>query len=126
MDPARIIPLYSLTSLQQERAARDGATTYHSYLSNDKLFARASDGQSMDASGLIPHRATDDARAERTWLTKLPEFVAIMYGTSAKPCNTSLELLRTYCEQYERNVALEAEIATARAAEAVPVEDDAV
>ena len=89
IDPARIIPTYGLANLQQEKDGtgdKAGTKVKHGYLSNGALFALATDGRDMKAAGLTAHRATDDAKAERTWLQKLPELTSIMFGAEKKTC----------------------------------------
>ena len=111
IDPARIIPKYKMTEYQHpkkgaraESAAGAGEGT--SYLSNAAMFEKAT-GKTMLAAKLIQHRALDDAKAEREWLTKLPLMADIMFGVSSagarRPCSVSVHSFRTYFEQYAKN-----------------------
>ena len=109
IDPARIIPTYGLANLQQEKDGtgdKAGTKVKHGYLSNGALFALATDGCDMKAAGLTAHRATDDAKAERTWLQKLPELTSIMFGAEKKACGITTAQYRAYHDQYDRNTAL--------------------
>ena len=108
IDPARIIPKYGITALQHAKpgkGSKAGTTVYHQYLNNDALYARATGGRDMQANGLTAHRATDDAKAERTWLKRLPELTAIMFGAEKKPCGVTMAQYRAYHDQYDRNAA---------------------
>ena len=108
IDPARIIPKYGITALQHAKpgkGSKAGTTVYHQYLNNDALYARATGGRDMQANGLTAHRATDDAKAERTRLKRLPELTAIMFGAEKKPCGVTMAQYRAYHDQYDRNAA---------------------
>jgi hypothetical protein len=104
IDPGRIIPLHRITSLQHKKAGKGGITTYSGYQSNEKLFKMANDDKEMAQCGLIPHRALDDAKAERNWLTKLPELTQALYGENPRlQCGVSLRKFQIYAEQYEKH-----------------------
>jgi len=60
----------------------------------------------MKAAGLAEHRATDDAKAERTWLQKLPDMTAIVFGADRKACGITMAQYRAYHDQYDKNAAL--------------------
>ena len=106
IDPARFIPQHHITGLQHNKPnKRDGAPVYSGYLKNEDLFKLASNGQSMADCGLRPHRALDDAKAERVWL-KLPVLEPILFGSSPRlPCAVSLASFRKYFEQYAKHKA---------------------
>jgi DNA polymerase III epsilon subunit-like protein len=104
IDPGRIIPLHKITSLQHKKAGKGGITTYSGYQSNEKLFKMANDDKEMAQCGLIPHRALDDAKAERNWLTKLPELTQALNGENPRlQCGVSLRKFQIYAEQYEKH-----------------------
>jgi len=53
---------------------------------------------------LVAHRAPDDAKAERIWLTDLPAISAIFFtGQAMVKCAISAADFRKYHEQYQRN-----------------------
>ena len=109
IDPARIIPTYGLTALQQEKEGtgdKAGTKVKHGYLGNGALYALATGGVDMKAAGLAEHRATDDAKAERTWLQKLPDMTAIVFGADRKACGITMAQYRAYHDQYDKNAAL--------------------
>jgi len=67
------------------------------------LFRKANEGKGMLECHFTPHRALDDAKAERNWLTKLPELTQALYGDSPRlECGVSLQKFRIYAEQYEK------------------------
>ena len=86
IDPARFIPQHGVRELQN-----DGK----SYKSNETLYEMAMGGP-MEAHGLRPHRALDDAKAERAWM---PLISSTLHSL---PCATPLHDLRIYIEQYDR------------------------
>jgi len=103
IDPGRIIPLHKITSLQHKKTGKDGSIKYTGYLCNDMLFRKANEGKGMLECHFTPHRALDDAKAERNWLTKLPELTQALYGQSPRlECGVSLQKFRIYAEQYEK------------------------
>jgi len=55
---------------------------------------RVTGGEKMSDIGLTAHRALDDAKAERPWLTELTEFLSIVYGQEKKKCVISLKEFR--------------------------------
>jgi len=100
IDPGRIIPFHKITALQHSKTGKAGSTTYSGYLSNDKLFKLANDDKEMGQCGLIPHRALDDAKAERNWLTKLPQLTQALYGDNPRlECGIFLQKFQIYAEQ---------------------------
>jgi hypothetical protein len=103
IDPGRIIPLHKITSLQHKKTGKDGSTNYSGYLANDMLFRLSNESKGMGECGFTPHRALDDAKAERNWLTKLPELTQALYGDNPRlECGVSLQKFRSYAEQYEK------------------------
>jgi hypothetical protein len=51
---------------------------------------------------LTPHRALDDAKAERIWLKGLPGFTDVLFGRDpARPCSISLSAFAKYRAQKE-------------------------
>ncbi len=106
IDPARFIPQHRVTGLQHSKPNKTGgALVCSGYLKNEDLFKLASNGKSMVDCGLRPHRALDDAKAERAWL-KLPILTPILFGSSPRlPCAVSLASFRKYFEQYAKHIA---------------------
>ena len=103
IDPGRIIPLHKITSLQKPKMGKDGATTYSGYQSNEMLFRLANESKGMEECGLTLHRALHDAKAERNWLTKLPQLSQALYGDNPRlQCGVSLQKFQIYAEQYEK------------------------
>jgi DNA polymerase III epsilon subunit-like protein len=111
IDPARFIPKYKMVEYQHPKKVTDdesaaGAGAGRSYLSNAAMFELAT-GKTMHASNLIQHRALDDAKAEREWLTKLPRMADIMFGVSSadarQKCSASVDSFRAYFDQYANN-----------------------
>jgi hypothetical protein len=103
IDPGRIIPLHKITSLQKPKTGKDGTTTYSGYQSNEMLFRLANESKGMEECGLTLHRALDDAKAERNWLTKLPQLTQALYGDNPRlQCGVSLRKFQIYAEQYEK------------------------
>ena len=80
------------------------------------LYKKATGGE-MSSQLLTAHRATDDAKAERLWMQRLPEFSEIMVGTSRKACGISMEKYREYDDQYELYGRKDAELARLQAEE---------
>jgi hypothetical protein len=68
---------------------KDGITTYSRYQSNEMLFRLANESKGMEECGLTLHRALHDAKAERNWLTKLPQLA--LYVDSRLQCGVSLQ-----------------------------------
>ena len=103
IDPGRIIPLHKITSLQKPKTGKHGTTTYSGYQSNEMLFRLANESKGMEECGLTPHRALHDAKAERSWLTKLPQLTKALYGDDPRlQCGVSLRKFQIYAEQYEK------------------------
>ena len=90
VDPARFIPQYGIRELQ-----KDGK----GYKSNEALYEMATQG-TMESHGLCPHRALDDAKAERAWMPLIAHALATL------PCATPLQCLREYVEQYDKHKQL--------------------
>ena len=106
IDPGRIIPFHKITSLQHAKTGKGGATTYTGYLSNEKLFKLANEDKEMAQCKLTAHRALDDAKAERDWLTKLPQLTKALYGDNPRlECGISLQKFQIYAEQYAKRKA---------------------
>ena len=57
-------------------------------------------------------RALDDAKAERLWLTTLPEFSDMFFGAEKVKCSISLQALRKYHEEYQKHRAFKKSLAT--------------
>ena len=103
IDPARFIPQHGIKELQHAKEGV-GGSTHSGYLKNEDLYRMAT-GKSMEENGLCPHRALDDAKAEREWLS-LPAVITALYGSAPRlPCAVSLASYRTYSEQYEKHRA---------------------
>jgi hypothetical protein len=103
IDPGRIIPFHKITSLQHAKTGKGGATTYSGYLSNEKLFKLANEDKEMGQCNLTAHRAVDDAKSERDWLTKLPQLTQALYGDNPRlECGISLQKFKIYAEQYAK------------------------
>jgi hypothetical protein len=103
IDPGRFIPLHKITSLQKPKTGKDGTTTYSGYQSNEMLFRLANESKGMEECGLTLHRALDDAKAERNWLTKLPQLTQALYGDTPRlQCGISLQKFQIYAEQYAK------------------------
>ena len=68
-------------------------------MKNEELFKLASGGKDMKAMGMTPHRALDDAKAERYWLTGLPEFEKLFFGPEKALCSISLAAFSKYHKQ---------------------------
>jgi len=103
IDPGRIIPLHKITSLQKPKTGKDGITTYSGYQSNEMLFRLANESKGMEECGLTLHRALDDDKAERNWLTKLPQLTQALYNDNPRlQCGVSLRKFQIYAEQYEK------------------------
>ena len=66
-------------------------------------------GTTIHDANLIQHRALDDAKEEREWLTKLPRMADIMFGVCSadarKPCSVFVDSFRAYFDQYAINSA---------------------
>ena len=60
-------------------------------------------GKNMKESGWTAHRALDDAKSERSWLTELPRFSEMFFGDGKVKCVISLQAFRTYHEQYQKH-----------------------
>ena len=103
LDGKFIIPAYSITSMRHSIRNHDGSVKSGSYLSNSALYQLARGGEAMRLSGLMVHRATDDAKAERYWTTHLPVLTDVMFGEPRRPCGISIDAYRTHHEQYERH-----------------------
>jgi hypothetical protein len=98
VDTARVIPEYGIKKLQPEGRGGKGG-----YLKNDALYSMATTSTMKD-QGLTAHRALDDAKAERVWVTKLPEVGAAFFGDSPRlKCGISLEAVTRYHEQYKKH-----------------------
>ncbi len=105
IDPGRFIPLHKITSLQHEKKDKKGELIFTGFLSNEVLF-RMAEKRGMEEIGLTPHRALDDAKAERLWLTKLPAVKEALFdGSPRLPCGISIGKFRTNAEQFEKNKA---------------------
>ena len=102
IDPARIIIAHELTQWQHPPTKTGGK--HRLYLSNDRLFELTTQ-QTMAAythEKLTPHRALDDAKAERIWLKGLPGFTDVLFGRDPqRPCSISLEAFKKYRDQKE-------------------------
>ncbi len=103
IDPAIIIPLYKVTELQHPPTNKGGNHT--SYLKNGVLFKMATGREMDEDEDLTPHRALDDAKAEREWMMNLKPFDDLLFGDGAqqRPCVISMADVRAYCAQYEKN-----------------------
>lgn len=105
IDPGRFIPFHKITDLQQRKMGKGGEEKFSGYLSNEYLFRMAAK-MSMEQSGLTPHRALDDAKAERTWLIKLPQLEKVLFGSASRlQCGISLANFRVYAEQSVKHKA---------------------
>jgi len=103
LDSARIIPLHKITSLQKQKTGKGDTITYSGYQSNEMLFRLANESKGMKECGLTLHKALDDAKAERIWLTKLPQLTQALYGDNPRlQCGVSLRKFQIYAEQYEK------------------------
>jgi hypothetical protein len=103
LDPARIIPLHKITSLQKQKTGKDDTITYSGYQSNEMLFRLANESKGMEECGLTLHKALDDAKAERIWLTKLPQLTQALYGDTPRlQCGVSMRKFQIYADQYEK------------------------
>ncbi len=79
-------------------AAKKGELKFTGFLSNEVLF-RIAEKRGMEEIGLTPHRALDDAKAERLWLTKLPAVKETLFGSSPRlPCGISIGKARRATE----------------------------
>jgi len=105
IDPAIIIPLYKVTELQHPPETEGGKHTR--YLSNGVLFKMATGKEMGEGDDLTPHRALDDAKAEREWMMNLKPFDKLLFGDGAQqhPCVLSMADVGAYCAQYEKNRA---------------------
>lgn len=103
IDPARFIPQHKITALQIPKAGINGGPPTHSgYLKNEELYKMAT-GKTMQENGLCPHRALNDAKAEREWL-KLPAVTNALFGSTPRlQCAVSLVSFRAYSEQYKKH-----------------------
>jgi hypothetical protein len=98
IDTARVIPEYGIKKLQPEGRGGKGG-----YLKNDALYSMAT-ASTMKDQGLTAHRALDDAKAERVWVTELPEVGAAFFGDSPRlKCGISLAAVTRYHEQYKKH-----------------------
>ena len=48
-------------------------------------------GKNRKQMGWTAHRVLDDAKAERLWLTSLPEFSGMFFGAEKVKCSISLQ-----------------------------------
>jgi hypothetical protein len=105
IDPAIIIPLYKVTELQHPPKNEGGNHT--SYLKNGVLFKMATGKEMAEDEDLTPHRALDDAKAEREWMMNLKPFDDLLFGDGAqqRACVLSMANVHAYCSQYEKNRA---------------------
>ena len=87
--------------MRRAKAGASGGTA----LGNADLYGKATNGNKMKDYGLQEHRALDDAKAERQWMTVLPEIKDVLYGSPKKQCAVSLASFRKYHEQYQRHRA---------------------
>ena len=103
IDPAIIIPLYKVTELQHPPKNEGGNHT--SYLKNGVLFKMATGKEMAEDEDLTPHRALDDAKAEREWMMNLKPFDDLLFGDGAqqRACVLSMANVHAYCSQYEKN-----------------------
>jgi hypothetical protein len=109
IDPMRFVAAYGLTTMQTEKPGKGGnagSTVHTGCVGNDELFFRATGKRIAETRGLTAHRATHDAKVERTWLQRLPELNATMFGPARKACGIALAQYRSYHEQYDRHAAL--------------------
>jgi len=63
---------------------------------NGELYKRATNGKTMNQAGLSQHRALDDTKASREWLTKLDDMAELIYGAPRRPTAISLAVLAKY------------------------------
>jgi len=73
---------------------------------------KAAGGKNRKQVGWAAHRALDDAKAERLWLTTLPGFCDMFFGAGKAKCSISLHAFRTYHEQYQKRRAFKKSLAT--------------
>ena len=80
VDTCRMIPKQGVKALMHDDKEK--------VLGNGALYKKATKGQTMGKRGLVEHRALDDTKAARFWLTALPEmtefFLALRGAT--RPC----------------------------------------
>ena len=63
---------------------------------NCELYKRATNGKTMSQAGLSKHRALDDSKASREWLTKPEDMAVLIYGAPRRPTVISLAVLAKY------------------------------
>ena len=102
IDTLRIINAHNLQPLKRAKAGGGAGTA----LGNADLYSKATDGKKMKDYGLQEHRALDDAKAERTWMTVLPEIKDVLYGPQKQQCAVSIASFRAYHVQYQKHRAL--------------------
>jgi hypothetical protein len=71
-------------------------------LGNGALYKKATKDKTMGKMGLVEHRALDDTKAARFWLTALPEMTEVLFGAPRRHTAMSLTALRDY---YSKNRA---------------------
>ena len=104
IDSMRLIEKYQIKSLQRESGRA-------SSLKQEDIFMKATGGKNRKQMGWTAHRALDDAKAERLWLTTLPEFSDMFFGTEEVKCYISLQAFRKYHEEYQKHGAFEKRLA---------------
>ena len=104
IDSMRLIDKYQIKSLQRESGRA-------SSLKQEDIFMKATGGKNMKQMGWTAHRALDDAKAERLWLTTLPEFSDMFFGAEKVKCSISLQAFRKYHEQYQKHRAFKKSLA---------------
>ena len=96
IDSMRIIDKYNISTLQRQSGRKKS-------LKQEDIFMLATGGKNMKQMGWTAHRALDDAKAERHWLTALPEFSDMFFGAEKVKCSISLPAFRKYHEQYQKH-----------------------
>jgi len=94
VDTCRMIPEQGVKALMHDGKEK--------VLGNGALYKKATKGQTMGKMGLVEHRALDDTKAARFWLTALPEMTEVLFGAPRRHTAMSLAALRDY---YAKNRA---------------------
>jgi len=94
VDTCRMIPEQGVKALMHDGKEK--------VLGNGALYKKATKGQTMGKMGLVEHRALDDIKAARFWLTALPEMTEFFFGAPRRHTAMSLAALRDYYAKNRR------------------------